>query len=189
MIIILIGPPGAGKGTQAQKIAQSLNLPHIATGDIFREHLQKNTELGRKIREYYEKGELVPDELVIEVVKNRIAMPDCEKGFILDGFPRTIPQAEALDKILAEKGRKVDIVIEIDIPEEEATKRLLSRGRLDDKLCTIKRRFVEYHIKTQPIIDYYKKQGKLVKVDGVGSIEEVFNRIMSIINERISESE
>lgn len=133
MFILFLGAPGAGKGTQAAMISEKLGMPHISTGDIFREAVAKGTELGKKAKEYMDKGELVPDEIVIGIVKERISQPDCEKGCILDGFPRTVAQAEALDRALAEMGRKVDYVINVNVSKEEIVKRLT--GRRTCKSC------------------------------------------------------
>ena len=127
MNIILLGPPGGGKGTQAKKIVEKYGIPHIATGDILREAVAKGTELGKKAKEYMDRGELVPDEIVIGIVRERLKQPDCEKGFLLDGFPRTIKQAEALDEMLKELGKGIDAVIYIDVPEEEIVKRITYR--------------------------------------------------------------
>ncbi|WP_457548741.1 adenylate kinase [Archaeoglobus sp.] len=127
MNIILLGPPGGGKGTQAKKIVEKYGVPHIATGDILREAVAKGTELGKKAKEYMDRGELVPDEIVIGIVRERLKQPDCEKGFLLDGFPRTIKQAEALDEMLKELGKSIDVVIYIDVPEEEVVKRITYR--------------------------------------------------------------
>ncbi len=127
MNLILIGAPGAGKGTQAKKIVEKYGIPHIATGDILREAVAKGTELGKKAKEYMDRGELVPDEVVIGIVKERLKRPDCEKGFLLDGFPRTLKQAEALDEMLEELGKKLDAVIYIDVPEEEVVRRIVNR--------------------------------------------------------------
>lgn len=127
MIIVLFGPPGAGKGTQAERISREMGIPHIATGDMFREAVAKGTELGRKAQEYMRRGELVPDEIVNEMVRERISMPDCSRGFILDGYPRTVNQAKALDEMLAEMGRKVDVVLNLSVSDDEVVKRLSYR--------------------------------------------------------------
>jgi len=182
--IILLGPPGAGKGTQAEKLSKKFDIPHISTGDIFREQKEKQTELGKLIAKYIDKGLLVPDDIVIQIIRERLAKADCRKGFILDGFPRTIRQAEALDKILSEIGDAIDIVIFIDVSEEELTRRLLARGRGDDKLCKIKKRFREYKEKTTKLIDYYREKGLLETINGNGSIEEVFNSILNVLKNR-----
>lgn len=178
MRIVLLGPPGAGKGTQALLLKERFNIPHISTGEIFREEIEKNTKLGLKIKEYVSKGLLVPDNIVIEVVRKRLSQPDCSKGWILDGFPRTVAQARALEDLLKEIGQHLDVVIYLEVPEEEAVKRLLSRGRGDDRICTLKRRFKEYLEKTSSLVDFYKKRNLLIMINGVGSIEEVHSRII-----------
>ncbi len=155
MNIILLGPPGAGKGTQAKMISEKYGIPQIATGDILREAVAKGTELGKKAKEYMDRGELVPDEIVIGIVKERLKQPDCEKGFILDGFPRTLAQAEALDKMLEELGKKLDAVINIDVPEEEIVKRIVNRR-------TCKNCGAVYHL----IFNPPKVEGKCDKCGG-----------------------
>jgi len=155
MIIVLLGPPGAGKGTQASKISETFSIPHIATGDIFREAVKKGTELGRKAKEYMERGELVPDEIVNGIVKERISEPDCSNGFILDGYPRTLNQAKALDEMLAEMNRKIDIVLNISVSEDNVVKRLSNR-----RVC--KRCGAIYHLITNPP----KKEGVCDKCGG-----------------------
>ncbi len=212
MNIVFLGPPGAGKGTQAKMIAEKYGIPQISTGDMFREHLSKGTELGKKAKEYMDKGALVPDEIVLDMVEERLKQPDCEKGFILDGFPRTVPQAEALDKLLEKLGKKIDYAILIDVPDEELVKRLTGRRtckkcgmmyhvmfkppkeegkcdvcggelyqRADDNEETVRNRLKVYHEQTEPIIAYYEKKGVLHRIDGMGSIEEIFNRIVQLL--------
>ena len=212
MNIVFLGPPGAGKGTQAKKIAEKYGIPQISTGDMFREHLSKGTELGKKAKEYMDKGALVPDEIVLGMVEERLKQPDCEKGFILDGFPRTVPQAEALDKLLEKMGKKIDYAILIDVPDEELVKRLTGRRtckkcgmmyhvmfkppkeegkcdvcggelyqRADDNEETVRNRLKVYHEQTEPIIAYYEKKGVLHRIDGMGSIDEIFNRIVQLL--------
>lgn len=208
MKIIILGPPGAGKGTQAKLLSEKYKIPHISTGQIFREHIEAKTELGLKAEKYVAKGELVPDEIVIEITLKKLESLSPNKGYILDGYPRTINQAKALDR----SKFKPDIAIEVYVDEEECVKRLSSRRycpkcgatynlifnppknnevcdicgtkikqREDDKEEAVRRRFKEYHIKTKPVLDYYKAVGKLYRVDGTGSIEEVSKRINSLI--------
>ncbi|MBO8182591.1 MAG: adenylate kinase [Archaeoglobus sp.] len=155
MNLILLGGPGAGKGTQAKLIVSKYNIPQISTGDMLREAVAKQTELGKKAKEYMDRGELVPDEVVIGIVKERLAQPDCEKGFILDGFPRTLKQAEALDKILEELGKKIDAVINIAVPEDEIVKRIVNRR-------TCKKCGAVYHLIYNPP----KEPGKCDKCGG-----------------------
>ncbi len=155
MNIILLGPPGGGKGTQAKKIVEKYGIPHIATGDILREAVAKGTELGKKAKEYMDRGELVPDEIVIGIVKERLKQPDCEKGFLLDGFPRTLRQAEALDDMLNELGKSINAVIYIDVPEEEVVKRIAYRR-------TCKNCGAVYHLIYAPP----KEEGKCDKCGG-----------------------
>ncbi len=212
MNIVFLGPPGAGKGTQAKKIAEKYGIPQISTGDMFREHLSKGTELGQKAKEYMDKGQLVPDEIVLGMVEERLKQPDCDKGFILDGFPRTVPQAEALDKLLEKMGKKIDYAICIDVPDEELVKRLTGRRtckkcgmmyhvifkppkeegkcdvcggelyqRADDNEETVRNRLKVYHEQTEPIIQFYEKKGVLHRIDGMGSIDEIFERIVQVL--------
>ncbi|WP_297056168.1 adenylate kinase [Thermosulfurimonas sp.] len=212
MNIVFLGPPGAGKGTQAKRIAEKYGIPQISTGDMFREHLSKGTELGKKAKEYMDKGQLVPDEIVLGMVEERLKQPDCEKGFILDGFPRTVPQAEALDEMLAKWGKKIDFAIAIEVPDEELVKRLTGRRtckncgmmyhiifkppkvegkcdacggelyqRADDNEETVRNRLKVYHESTAPLIEYYEKKGVLHRIDGTGSIDEIFERIVKIL--------
>jgi len=182
---VLFGPPGAGKGTQAQILKDKLGLTYIATGDLFRHHIKNQTELGKKAKVYIDKGDLVPDEITIDMIKEIIADPNA-RGFIFDGFPRTVKQAEVLDELMAEKGLIVDALLSINVPEERLIKRLLERGktsgRSDDNEATIKHRLDLYHSKTEPVKDYYKAQGKFHEIDGVGSVEEVNQRLLDVIN-------
>ena len=168
MKIIMLGAPGAGKGTQAKKIAAKYDIPHISTGDIFRANIKNGTELGNKAKTYMDQGLLVPDELVVDLVVDRVQQDDCKNGYVLDGFPRTIPQAEALDKALAALGDKVD-----------CGKELILRD--DDKPETVQKRLNVYHEQTQPLIDYYTKAGILKTVDGTVDINDVFAAIVEIL--------
>ena len=183
--LILFGPPGAGKGTQAQILKDKLGLTYIATGDLFRHHIKNKTDLGIKAKAYIDRGDLVPDEITIDMIKEIIADPDA-RGFIFDGFPRTVKQAEVLDRLMADKDLIIDALLSINVPEERLIKRLLERGktsgRSDDNEETIKHRLDQYHTKTEPVKDYYKAQGKLYEIDGVGSIDEVNQRILDVIS-------
>jgi len=183
--IVLFGPPGAGKGTQAKILKDKLGLQYIATGDLFRHHIKNETELGQKAKQYIDRGELVPDEITIGMIKELLKDPD-SKGFIFDGFPRTVEQAKALDEIMAEKGLIIDALLSLNVPEERLVKRLLNRGktsgRSDDNEETIKKRLQQYHEKTSPVKEFYNKEGKLFEINGVGEIDDVHNRLMGIIN-------
>jgi adenylate kinase len=181
MKIILFGPPGAGKGTQAARIAESYPLVHISTGDILREEVRSQTELGKRAKSYMDKGELVPDELVIEIIKERIGKLEAGQGFMLDGFPRTLPQAEALDRVLGEDGHTIDMVISLEVSDEEILGRIRRRqkieGRMDDSEQVAKNRLDVYRKQTEPLKAYYRAAGKLREINGEGSIDEVFSRI------------
>ena len=212
MKIIMLGAPGAGKGTQAKKIADKYQIPHISTGDIFRANIKEGTELGKKAKSYMDQGQLVPDELTLELIMDRFQNPDCANGYVLDGFPRTIPQAEALTEALAKKGETIDYAINVEVPDENIINRMGGRRaclacgstyhivyaptkvegicdrcgeklvlRDDDKPETVKNRLNVYHNQTQPLIEYYTKQGKLAEVDGTQSMEDVFNAIVKIL--------
>jgi len=182
MRIVLLGPPGAGKGTQAARVACRFGCPHIATGDIFRANVAEGTELGRAAQEYMDLGDLVPDELVIAMVMERLASSDCDAGFVLDGFPRTVAQAEALDRRLAELGTPLEAALSFDVTEEELLRRLAGRAaaqhRADDAEQTIRHRLEVFAIKTRPLIDYYARRRLLITVDAIGPIEVVTKRIL-----------
>ncbi len=212
MKIVMMGAPGAGKGTQAQKIAEKYKIPQISTGDILRANIKDGTGLGNQAKAYMDEGLLVPDELVNSLVADRITQDDCKDGYILDGYPRSIDQAEALDKELAGKGEKLDYAINIDVPDENIINRMSGRRvclkcgatyhvefnppkvegicdecgselvqRDDDKPETVKERLDVYHDETQPLIDYYDKEGILRNVDGTQDIDDVFKEIVSIL--------
>ncbi|MEV7384344.1 adenylate kinase [Streptomyces lydicus] len=182
MRIVLLGPPGAGKGTQAEIISAELNVPHISTGDIFRANLQQGTELGCAAQAYMDAGDLVPDEVVIAMVRDRLAQPDAAQGFLLDGFPRTRPQAQALDELLADLGRGLDGVLELRADTAEVVRRLIARGkesgRTDDTQETVRHRQQVYARDTAPLVKHYAQQGLLRTVDAVGEICEVTERMM-----------
>ena len=185
MRIVLLGPPGAGKGTQAAQVACRFGCPHIATGDIFRANVAEGTELGRAAQEYMDRGDLVPDEVVIAMVMERLAESDCDGGFVLDGFPRTVNQAEALDRRLVDLGSPLETALSFDVIEEELLRRLAGRAaaqhRADDAEQTIRHRLEVFGIKTRPLIDYYAHRGLLIKVDAIGPIEVVTKRILAAI--------
>lgn len=212
MKIIMLGAPGAGKGTQAKQIAGKYNIPHISTGDIFRANIKNGTDLGKKAKEYMDQGLLVPDELTCDLVMDRISHDDCKNGFVLDGFPRTIPQAEALDEALKKIGQSMDFAINVDVPDSHIVNRMSGRRaclgcgatyhvvaippkkegicdicgaelvlRDDDKPETVQKRLDVYHEQTQPLIEYYDKQGILKTVDGTMQMEDVFAGIVTIL--------
>ncbi len=214
MKIIMLGAPGAGKGTQAKMIAAKYDIPHISTGDIFRANIKNGTELGKKAKEYMDAGNLVPDELVVDLVIDRFKDDDCANGYVLDGFPRTIPQAEALDAALSKIGESIDYVIDVDVPDANIIKRMGGRRtcpscdsiyhvdhmppkvegkcdkcggdliiREDDKEETVKNRLAVYHEQTQPLKDYYDKQGIVHSVDGTIDRKDVFAMIEKILGE------
>jgi adenylate kinase len=185
--IILFGPPGAGKGTQSEKIIQKYNLSHIATGDLFRKHLSEGTELGLLAKKYMNEGNLVPDEVVIGMVDAKVKEDKDAAGFIFDGFPRTVPQAEALDKLMSSKGSPISGMVALDVPVDELEKRIIERGktsgRADDQdEAKIKNRIKVYYDETLPVANYYEKKGRFAKIHGVGEIEDIFNQICSKID-------
>lgn len=186
--IVLFGPPGAGKGTQSEKLIERYGLVHLATGDLLRSEIDKGSELGLKAKSLMDKGELVPDEVVIGMIRSRIEENPNAKGFIFDGFPRTKEQARALDELLDEKGTHISMMLALEVGEEELLQRLLKRGeesgRSDDRdEKTIRNRIREYEEKTAPLKDYYQQQDKFCSVEGVGSIEEIFERICASVDE------
>jgi len=185
--MVLLGPPGAGKGTQAIELAKHFDCADISTGEIFRDHVARGTPLGRAAREYMDRGDLVPDEVVIAMVMERLAEPDCDNGFVLDGFPRTVGQAEALDRRLASQGTPLDGALAFEISEEELLERLKGRAaqlrRSDDGVQTIRHRLEVFAIKTRPLIDYYRHRGLLLPVDAIGEVGEVTRRILAGLNE------
>ncbi len=212
MYLVLLGPPGSGKGTQAELLHEKLKLPHVASGDLFRENLRNETELGLLAKKYMDKGQLVPDDVTIAMVRERLQQPDCAQGVILDGFPRTLAQAESLDEMLAGMGRRLNGVLYLAVPDEELVRRLSGRwicsqcqtpyhtlfnppaeegicdlcgGELyqrdDDKPETVRARLKVYHRQTAPLIDYYRRAGLLVEVDGAKDIESVNAALLDAI--------
>jgi adenylate kinase len=174
--IVLLGPPGAGKGTQAQKLAEKLGIPHISTGDLFRYNISNETQLGLEAKKYLDAGDLVPAKLTNALVDDRLNGADAADGFILDGFPRSVEQAETLREMLAARNTKLDAVLEFRVSEDELLSRLKSRGRADDTEDVILNRMKVYRDETAPLLDYY--QGELKTVDAVGSLDEVFARAL-----------
>ncbi len=187
MRIILLAPPGAGKGTQAGRLSEKYRIPHVETGMIIRNAVRNETPAGIKAKEYVENGKLVPDEIVVELIRERIERDDCETGFILDGFPRTVPQAKAFDEMADDQDIKLDVVVFLDVANDVAKERLLDRGRDDDTPGAIEQRLEEYRNKTAPLIDFYREQELLVKVDGEQSIDAVTNSIEEAISHRLTE--
>ena len=212
MKLIMLGAPGAGKGTQAKKIAEKYQIPHISTGDIFRANIKAGTELGMKAKSFMDQGQLVPDEVTIGMLLDRISQDDSKNGYVLDGFPRTIPQAESLTAALKERGEKIDYAVNVDVPDDNIINRMSGRRacvgcgatyhvvynapksedicdtcgeklilRDDDKPETVKNRLLVYHDQTQPLIDYYTKEGVLVEVDGTQNLEKVFQDIVAVL--------
>ena len=183
--LVLFGPPGAGKGTQAARLCERLGVPAISTGDIFRSNIKGGTELGRRVVEYTSVGALVPDELTDELVRGRLGEPDARDGFLLDGYPRNLAQVDALDKILADAGLTLDVVVEITADSDSVVDRLLKRaqieGRADDTEDVIRHRLDVYAAQTAPLADVYAERGLLVRVDGLGEIDEVTARLLAAI--------
>ncbi|MCB0922234.1 MAG: adenylate kinase [Actinobacteria bacterium] len=187
MRIVLMGPPGAGKGTQAVKVAESLQVPHISTGEIFRANLAAGTPLGLEAKRYMESGEYVPDEVTNSMVASRLAEPDAANGFILDGYPRTLAQVDELDGMLTGLNTRLDKVVEITANTDEVVARLLNRakeqGRADDTEEVIRRRMDVYAEQTEPLVRVYDERGLLVKVDGMGSMDEVTGRLLAALGQ------
>jgi adenylate kinase len=178
--VVLLGPPGAGKGTQAQLLAGRLGVPAISTGDMLRAAVAAGSELGRRVESVMASGALVDDALMAEVVRERVAQPDTANGYLLDGYPRTLPQAETLAGILQEAGQTLDAVVLVDVPEDELVRRALLRGRGDDKEDVIRERLRVYREKTEPLIGYYRERGLLREIDGNRPVEEVTSRMYAI---------
>ena len=179
MRIVLLGPPGAGKGTQAQKLADQLGVPQISTGDLFRHNISNGTELGLEAKKYLDAGDLVPATLTNALVDDRLDNDDVASGFILDGYPRSVEQAETLDEMLKKRDLSLDAVLEFRVPEEELVSRLKGRGRADDTEDVIRNRFKVYRDETAPLLDYYSEA--LITVDAVGELDEVFTRAVKAL--------
>jgi adenylate kinase len=186
MNLLLLGPQGAGKGTQGKRIAADYGIPHVATGDMFRAAIAARTPLGLRVEPILAAGELVPDEVTVEVIRERLTQPDAAGGFALDGFPRNLAQAEALDKMLTEIGRSLDAVLYFDIPDEvgfeRAMKRAADENRADDTPDVIRRRLAIYHDETEPVVEHYRATGKLVPFHAERSIEDVHREITDALS-------
>jgi adenylate kinase len=187
MNVLILGPQGAGKGTQAKRIASEYGIPHIATGDILRAAIAAETPLGRLVKPIYDAGQLVPDDLIVELIRERLGEPDTEAGFVLDGFPRTMAQAEALDAMLREIDRDLDVVFELQVPEAVAVDRLLKRaeleGRTDDTPESIATRLALYRSETEPLVEHYRAKGNVVGVHGDRTENAVFSEIQQALDQ------
>jgi adenylate kinase len=184
--LVLLGGPGAGKGTQAVKLKEHYGIPHVSTGEVLREARSVGTELGKKAAEYMDAGKLLPDDIILGIVSDKLNTSELKNGFLFDGFPRTIKQAEGLDSLLGEKGQVLDAVLSIEVPDEIVIERLLKRaeieGREDDNRETIENRLKVYYEQTEPLKAYYEKRSLLKSIDGVGTIDEIFERITSVLS-------
>ena len=184
--IVIFGAPGSGKGTQSERIVEKDGINHISTGDVLRAEMKNGTELGKTAKSYIDQGQLIPDELMIDILASVFDSFQDSKGVIFDGFPRTIAQAEALKKMLAEREQEVKVMLDLDVPEDELMTRLIKRGkesgRADDNEETIKKRLVVYHSQTAPLIDWYKNEGQYQHINGLGSMDDIFSEISENID-------
>lgn len=181
MRIVLLGAPGSGKGTQAARLSACLGIPAVSTGEIFRAERDRDSNLGRRASVYLDRGRLVPDDITAEVVRHRLTEPDTGPGFLLDGFPRTVPQAIALDHLLDAAGTSLDAALDLAVDRDEMVRRLSARGRGDDHPATVARRLDEYAEKTAPLIDFYRAQGKLATIDATGNVEDITARAIATL--------
>jgi adenylate kinase len=189
MYLVLMGAPGAGKGTQAKKLENELGLPHVSTGDLFRYNLKNETEMGKLAQTYINKGNLVPDNITVAMVRERLVQDDCKVGAILDGFPRNPAQADALEQLLNEFDGEISLVPYIHVDQDKLVKRLLKRaeieGRADDNEETIRARMVVFEEQTQPLLDYYEERGLLVKVNGAQSVDDVAKELLEVVRAKL----
>jgi adenylate kinase len=189
MLVVFIGPPGAGKGTQAKRLAAHLRVPHLSTGDMLREAVEAGTDLGKQAVRYMNEGQLAPDALVVQIIGQRLEQPDCRRGSLFDGFPRTVEQAKSLDERLAQSGRSLDIVLELKVDDQELIQRLLRRAqesakpRTDDTPEAIPKRLQVYHSQTAPVLDFYRRRSLLCEIDGHGTPDQVFTRIRAAVDQ------
>ena len=188
--IVLFGPPGAGKGTQSEKLIEGYNLTHLSTGDLFRKNISENTELGALAQKFMDEGNLVPDEVVIAMVEDKVKNTPNTEGFIFDGFPRTVAQAEALEKLMMENGTPIDLMLALSVDEEELLNRLLKRGKIsgrpdDQNPDKIRNRFAVYNKETTPVAEFYDTKGKLFNIEGVGGIDTIFGRLSETIDANV----
>lgn len=181
MRIILIGPPGAGKGTQCQRLIDLLKVPHLSTGEMLRAEARAGTQAGVEASRAMAKGQLVPDAIIVAMVSRRLAEQDCRNGCLLDGFPRTLPQAEILDDMLERRAMSVDGVIELAVPRDELVRRMLARKRADDDPVVFAERIASFERQTAPLLKYYGRQGKLASIDGLGTADEIFERVKAAV--------
>jgi adenylate kinase len=181
MRIILIGPPGAGKGTQCQKLVEHLRVPHLSTGEMLRAAVRAGTAEGVQAAASMEQGQLVPDPIILGMVTKRLEAADCRDGCLLDGFPRTLPQAATLDELLERRAMSVDGVIELAVPRDELVRRMLARKRADDNPEIFAKRIASFEVQTAPLLDYYHRQGMLASVDGLGTADEIFERVQAAL--------
>jgi adenylate kinase len=181
MFLVLLGAPGAGKGTQAQRLVEHLKVPHLSTGDLLRQAVADQTEVGRLAQTYMDAGQLVPDEVILRVVSQRLDRPDCQRGCLLDGFPRTLVQAQALDEMLRRRGTPLEAVLQLSVDEEEVIRRLAGRGRKDDQPEVIRQRLKAFYETNGPLLDHYRRQGVLKSIEAVGTEEQVFGRIQAAL--------
>jgi adenylate kinase len=182
MRMVFIGPPGAGKGTQAERLVKTYKMAHLSTGDMLRAARDAKTEVGIQAEKFMASGALVPDDIIVAIIAERLTAPDCNAGYLLDGFPRTIAQAESLDLMLSKQKTPLNVVLELQVPEDELFHRLAGRGRADDKPEVIRQRLTAYRNQTAPLLEYYSRRHLLKSIDGLGTIDEIFARAKNVLD-------